>query len=105
MSPRKFYELVKEMREAQKSYFATRRNKTLVQAKLLEKHVDVFIAETEIEIANRNKETYRQFVDKAVAYLTEHREILGETEGKTVSCGWITGKYVDDFREKMEEGL
>lgn len=40
MTPRQFYEKVKEMRQAQKMYFKTRRTDYLRKSKALEKEID-----------------------------------------------------------------
>lgn len=40
MTPREFYEKVKELRKVQREYFSTRSTKALTQSKTLEKVID-----------------------------------------------------------------
>ena len=47
MNPREFYEAVKQMREAQKTYFATRTQASLGVSKWHEKRIDEEIARVE----------------------------------------------------------
>ena len=53
--PRKFYEKVRLMRNAQKVYFQTRTTAALEQAKVWENEVDRIIEETERKKAERRE--------------------------------------------------
>lgn len=47
MTPKEFFDLVKEMRSLQKEYFKTRSTEVLIKCTLVEKQVDAEIARVE----------------------------------------------------------
>ena len=55
-----FEKLVKEMRDAQKTYFRTRDASVLQSSKRLEREVDKYIADRETEIENEGKASQLQ---------------------------------------------
>ena len=60
MTPREFFYLVAEMRRAQRNYFKTREQRTLVASKILEKQVDEEIIRVEeIERRRIQEEQFR----------------------------------------------
>lgn len=60
MNAREFFYLVAEMRRAQRNYFKTREQRTLVASKILEKQVDdEIIRVEEIEIRRIQEEQFR----------------------------------------------
>ena len=68
MTPREFFYLVAEMRRAQRNYFKTREQRTLVASKILEKQVDDEIIRVE-EIERRRIQEEQIRADQATRNL------------------------------------